>query len=112
MRKTGLTFAPEAGTQRLRDVINKNITQEESIGAVTRAFESGVSTVKLYFMIGLPTETTEDLDGIADMVKSIREAFYSVPKDRRNGFLNITVSASCFVPKACTPFYVGGAGYG
>ncbi|WP_353423215.1 TIGR03960 family B12-binding radical SAM protein [Christensenella massiliensis] len=104
VRKTGLTFAPEAGTQRLRDVINKNITQEEIIGAVTRAFESGVSTVKLYFMIGLPTETTEDLDGIADMVKSIREAFYSVPKDRRNGFLNITVSASCFVPKACTPF--------
>ena len=104
VRKTGLTFAPEAGSQRLRDVINKNISREEILAAVVRAFESGVSTVKLYFMIGLPTETVEDLDGIADMVKSIREAFYSVPKEKRRGFLNITVSASCFVPKACTPF--------
>lgn len=104
VRKTGLTFAPEAGSQRLRDVINKNISQDEIIATVVRAFESGVSSVKLYFMIGLPTETMEDLDGIADMVKSIREAFYSVPKEKRRGFLNITVSASCFVPKACTPF--------
>lgn len=104
VRKTGLTFAPEAGTQRLRDVINKNITQEEILATVVRAFESGVSSVKLYFMIGLPTETLEDLDGIADMVKEIRSAFYNVPREKRNGFLNITVSASCFVPKACTPF--------
>lgn len=104
VRKTGLTFAPEAGTQRLRDVINKNITQEEILATVVRAFESGVSSVKLYFMIGLPTESMEDLDGIADMVKEIRSAFYRVPREKRNGFLNITVSASCFVPKACTPF--------
>lgn len=104
VRKTGLTFAPEAGTQRLRDVINKNITQEEILATVIRAFESGVSSVKLYFMIGLPTETLEDLDGIADMVKEIRSAFYDVPREKRNGFLSITVSASCFVPKACTPF--------
>lgn len=104
VRKTGLTFAPEAGTQRLRDVINKNITDEEIMAAVVRAFESGVSTVKLYFMIGLPTETMEDLDGMADLVRNIREAFYSVPREKRNGFLNINVSASCFVPKPCTPF--------
>ncbi|MEF9987533.1 MAG: TIGR03960 family B12-binding radical SAM protein [Christensenella sp.] len=104
VRKTGLTFAPEAGTQRLRDVINKNITEEEIIATVIRAFESGVSTVKLYFMIGLPTETMEDIDGIANMVRDIREAFYSVPKEKRHGFLNINVSASCFVPKGCTPF--------
>ncbi len=104
VRKTGLTFAPEAGTQRLRDVINKNITDEDIMATVSRAFESGASTVKLYFMIGLPTETMEDLDGIADTVRRIREAFYAVPKEKRNGFLNINVSTSCFVPKACTPF--------
>ena len=103
VRKTAYLCAG-GRSQRLRDVINKNISREEILAAVVRAFESGVSTVKLYFMIGLPTETVEDLDGIADMVKSIREAFYSVPKEKRRGFLNITVSASCFVPKACTPF--------
>ena len=104
VRKTGLTFAPEAGTQRLRDVINKNITQEMIMKTVVRAFESGVSTVKLYFMIGLPTETYDDLTGIANLVREIREAFYSVPREKRNGFININVSASCFVPKPCTPF--------
>ncbi|MEG0914788.1 MAG: TIGR03960 family B12-binding radical SAM protein [Christensenellaceae bacterium] len=104
VRKTGLTFAPEAGTQRLRDVINKNITKEEIMRTVVRAYESGVSTVKLYFMIGLPTETTEDLDGIAELVREIREAFYTVPREKRNGYIKITASASCFVPKGCTPF--------
>ncbi len=104
VRKTGLTFAPEAGTQRLRDVINKNIRHEDIIGTVTRAFSSGVNSVKLYFMIGLPTETYEDLDGIAALVRDIREAYYSVPKEARRGMVGITVSASCFVPKPCTPF--------
>ncbi len=104
VRKTGLTFAPEAGTQRLRDVINKNITEEAIMQTVVRAFESGVSSVKLYFMIGLPTETYEDLDGIANLVRGIREAFYGVPREKRNGFININVSVSSFVPKPCTPF--------
>lgn len=104
VRKTGLTFAPEAGTQRLRDVINKNIKHEDIINTVTRAFSSGVNTVKLYFMIGLPTETYEDLDGIASLVRDIREAYYAVPKEARRGMVGITVSASCFVPKPCTPF--------
>lgn len=104
VRKTGLTFAPEAGTQRLRDVINKNITDEEIMAAVVRAFESGASTVKLYFMIGLPTETPEDLDGIAELVRRVRQAFYGVPREKRSGFLNINVSVACFVPKTCTPF--------
>lgn len=104
VRKTGLTFAPEAGTQRLRDVINKNISDEQIMATVTRAFESGASTVKLYFMIGLPTETMEDIDGIAQTVRNIREAYYGVPKEKRGGFLSINVSTSCFVPKACTPF--------
>ncbi len=104
IRKTGLTFAPEAGTQRLRDVINKNITHDTIIGTVKQAFLSGVSGVKLYFMIGLPTETYEDLDGIAALVREIREQFYETPKGARKGYLNITVSASCFVPKPCTPF--------
>ncbi|MEA4853449.1 MAG: TIGR03960 family B12-binding radical SAM protein [Christensenella sp.] len=104
VRKTGLTFAPEAGTQRLRDVINKNIAHDDILHSVTRAFEGGVNTVKLYFMIGLPTETYEDLDGIASLVKEIREAFYAMPKEKRHGFVTITVSASCFVPKPFTPF--------
>jgi radical SAM family uncharacterized protein len=104
VRKTGLTFAPEAGTQRLRDVINKNITEEEILDALGRAFESGVSTVKLYFMIGLPTETTEDLDGIAELVRKARERFYAAPRQRRGGGLSVNIGASCFVPKPCTPF--------
>lgn len=104
VRKTGLTFAPEAGTQRLRDVINKNITDEEILGTARRAFESGASTMKLYFMIGLPTETMGDLDGIVDLVGRIRETYFELPKGQRGGALKMTVSASCFVPKACTPF--------
>ncbi len=104
VRKTGFTFAPEAGTQRLRDVINKNITEEEILETARRAFESGASTIKLYFMIGLPTETMEDIEGIAELVFAIREVFYSIPKQERGGNLSINVSASCFVPKPCTPF--------
>ncbi|MDL2236934.1 TIGR03960 family B12-binding radical SAM protein [Christensenellaceae bacterium OttesenSCG-928-K19] len=104
VRRTGVTFAPEAGTQRLRDVINKNITDEDILGTVYNAFASGASTVKLYFMIGLPTETMEDIDGIVELVRAIREEYYRVPKPERGGSLSITVSASCFVPKAGTPF--------
>ena len=104
VRNTGLTFAPEAGTQRLRDIINKNITDEDIFGAAKSAFEAGVNGVKLYFMIGLPEETDEDVLGIAKMVYEIRQLFYEVPKEKRNGGFRVTVSAACFVPKPHTPF--------
>ena len=102
VRKSGLTFAPEAGTQRLRDVINKNVTEQNLVDAVTSAFQNGWSSVKLYFMIGLPTETYEDLDGIANMAKKVVQIGYQcgVPKGR----LKVTVSTSSFVPKAHTAF--------
>ncbi|MBR6816037.1 MAG: TIGR03960 family B12-binding radical SAM protein [Clostridia bacterium] len=103
-RKSGFTFAPEAGTQRLRDVINKNVTEEDILRGVGYAFESGASTVKLYFMIGLPTETFEDLDGMVELVGKIRDVYYKLPKEQRNGMLKINVSASSFVPKPFTPF--------
>jgi len=103
-KKTSLTFAPEAGTQRLRDVINKGVTEEDLIRSVTDAFASGYNAVKLYFMIGLPTETNEDLDGIADLAAKVRAAYFSVPKEKRARGLRITVSASSFVPKPCAPF--------
>lgn len=103
-RKSSFTFAPEAGTQRLRDVINKNITEEDILRGLRYAFESGCTTVKLYFMLGLPTETYEDIDGIADLVKKIIREFNSVPRELRKGVLKITVSTACFVPKPFTPF--------
>lgn len=102
VRKSGLTFAPEAGTQRLRDVINKNITEEEIIKGCRRAFDGGRTAVKLYFMNGLPTETDEDIRGIATLGQTIVDEYF---KEKRNGrFLNITISVSCFVPKPFTPF--------
>lgn len=104
VRKTGLTFAPEAGSQRLRDVINKGIIEEDLINSCKDAFKMGWSTVKLYFMIGLPTETKKDLDGIKDLAYKVREEFFNQPKDSMKGNLKITTSASCFVPKAFTPF--------
>ncbi|MEG2711764.1 MAG: TIGR03960 family B12-binding radical SAM protein [Clostridia bacterium] len=104
VRKSGLTFAPEAGTQRLRDVINKNITKEDIMNSCKLAFENGWSTLKLYFMIGLPTETYEDLDGIAELTQDIVNVYNEMPKEQRKGRLNITVSTSTFVPKANTPF--------
>jgi radical SAM family uncharacterized protein len=105
VRKTGLTFAPEAGTQRLRDVINKGVTEDDLISSVEDAFSSGWTSVKLYFMIGLPTEEKEDLDGIAELTKKVREAYYrSVPKEARQKGLRVTVSTSSFVPKPFTPF--------
>ena len=103
-RKSGFTFAPEAGSQRLRDVINKNVTEEDILRGVGYAFESGASTVKLYFMIGLPTETVEDLDAMVELVGKIRETYYQLPKEQRNGSLKINVSAASFVPKPFTPF--------
>ncbi|MBR9982302.1 MAG: TIGR03960 family B12-binding radical SAM protein [Desulfatitalea sp.] len=99
VRKTGFTIAPEAGTQRLRDVINKNIKHEDVANAVREAFALGWSVIKLYFMIGLPTETREDLDGIADMVKALKKIKGPV---KRRGQIN--VSLTTFIPKAHTPF--------
>ena len=105
VKKSGLTLAPEAGTQRLRDVINKGVTEDDLIRAVTDAFECGWSSVKLYFMMGLPTETDEDLQGIGRLAKKVVDAYYAVPKEKRskNG-LKVTCSASVFVPKPFTPF--------
>ena len=102
-KKSGLTFAPEAGSQRLRDVINKGITEQDIYGAVRQALELGWTNVKLYFMVGLPTETTEDLDGIAEIAKKIKAINYEL-KGRKGGRFNVTVSVSNFVPKAHTPF--------
>jgi len=104
VRKTGLTFAPEAGSQRLRDVINKGVTEKDLETAVTYAFEEGWSTIKLYFMIGLPTETKEDVLGIKDLGYKVKNIFFNLPKEKRKGNLKITLSVSCFVPKPFTPF--------
>lgn len=104
VRKTGLTFAPEAGSQRLRDVINKGVTEEDLENAVTYAFDEGWSRIKLYFMIGLPTETEEDILGIKDLGYRVKDIFFSVPMDKRKGNFVVTISTSCFVPKPFTPF--------
>ena len=101
VRKSGLTFAPEAGTQRMRDVINKGVTEEDLLKAVQSAFASGWSTVKLYFMIGLPGETMEDVKGIADLAYKVIDKYREVT--RKNN-VKVTVSASSFVPKPWTPF--------
>lgn len=104
VRKGGLTFAAEAGTQRLRDVINKNIAEEEILNTCKTAFEGGYCSVKLYFMMGLPTETNEDLEGIAKLAQKIVDLFYSLPNKPKGKGVNVTVSVSCFVPKPHTPF--------
>ena len=104
VRKTSLTFAPEAGTQRMRDVINKGVTEADLLEKVRDAFEGGWSSVKLYFMSGLPTETTEDLDGIADLARKVIAEYFNVPKTQRAKGLRVTVSVSVFVPKPFTPF--------
>jgi radical SAM family uncharacterized protein len=104
VRKTGLTFAPEAGSQRMRDVINKGVTEEDLIKSVGSAFESGWSTIKLYFMIGLPFETMEDVEGIATLAQRVVDTYMAVPKEKRKKGLSITVSTSSFVPKPFTPF--------
>lgn len=104
VRKSGLTFAPEAGTQRMRDIINKGVTEEDLITSVGSAFETGYNGIKLYFMIGLPTETMEDIEGIADLACKVLNRYNEVPRDVRPKYLNLTVAASSFVPKAFTPF--------
>lgn len=104
VRKSGLTFAPEAGSQRLRDVINKGVNEEDLTTAVSYAFNEGWSTIKLYFMIGLPTETEEDVLGIKDLGYKVKDIFFSMPKEKRKGNLKVTLSAACFVPKPFTPF--------
>ena len=105
-RKSGLTFAPEAGTQRLRDVINKGINEEDIMSSLELAFEGGWSTVKLYFMLGLPTETMEDVEGIAELALKIEKLYFDTM--RRIGAKprkpEITVSTSMFIPKPFTPF--------
>ncbi len=105
VRKSGLTFAAEGGTQRLRDVINKNVSEEEIMNTCRIAFEGGYSSVKLYFMMGLPTETDEDIVGIAELAQRIVDLFYSI-EDRPRGKGGVQVSVSCatFVPKPFTPF--------
>lgn len=104
VRKSGLTFAPEAGTQRLRDAINKNVTEKNVLDTCKVAFDGGYTAVKLYFMMGLPTETMEDIEGIAELAQKVVDLFYSLP-DRPKG-RGVTVSISCatFIPKPFTPF--------
>ena len=104
VKKGSLTFAPEAGTQRLRDVINKGLTEEDILYGAGQAFEGGWNKVKLYFMLGLPTETEDDMKGIARLAEKIAERYYEIPKDQRNGKVQISVSTSFFVPKPFTPF--------
>ncbi len=104
VRKSSLTFAPEAGTQRLRDVINKNITEDEIISTCRMAFESGYTAVKLYFMLGLPTETNEDLEGIANLAQKVVDEYYSNPTRKKGKPVNVSISVATFVPKPFTPF--------
>ena len=103
VRKSGLTFAPEAGTQRLRDVINKNLTEDEILNTCTQAFEGGWSNVKLYFMLGLPTETDEDVLGIAELVYKVLQAWKEHATNKKRG-LRVHVATAYFVPKPHTPF--------
>lgn len=104
VRKSGLTFAPEAGTQRLRDIINKGVTEEDLIHSVSMAFKGGWSGVKLYFMIGLPGETYEDIAGIAELGQKVADAWMKTPRELRGRGLEVTISTSSFVPKPFTPF--------
>lgn len=104
VRKSGLTFAPEAGTQRLRDVINKNISEEEIIRTCRTAFEGGYTSVKLYFMLGLPTETLRDMEGIAQLGQKVVDLYYQNPNRQKGRSVNVSLSVAAFVPKPFTPF--------
>lgn len=104
IKKSSLTFAPEAGSQRLRDVINKGLTKDVILQGAGMAFEGGWNKVKLYFMLGLPTETEEDMRAIPELANDIAVRYYEIPKDQRNGKCQITISTSFFVPKPFTPF--------
>jgi radical SAM family uncharacterized protein len=103
-KKSGLTFAPEAGTQRMRDVVNKNVTEEDLLGSVQRAFEAGWRRVKLYFMIGLPTETDADVVGIGELVTRVLAVAKAATPPNARGSVRVAVSVSTFIPKAHTPF--------
>lgn len=104
VRKTGLTFAPEAGSQRMRDVINKGVTEENLIESVRASFQAGWSTIKLYFMIGLPYEEIEDIKGIAYLGEKVVDEYFKIPKEIRKKGLKVNLSTSIFVPKPFTPF--------
>ena len=104
VKKSSLTFAPEAGSQRLRDVINKGLTEEVILQGAAEAFKGGWNRVKLYFMLGLPTETVEDMEGIALLSEKVAEEYYEIPKGQRNGRVQVVASSSFFVPKPFTPF--------
>lgn len=104
VRRSGLTFAPEAGTQRLRDAINKNVTEEEVLRTALKAFDGGWTSVKLYFMMGLPTETMEDIAGIADLAQKVVDTFYRNPNREKGKGVQVSVSCASFVPKPFTPF--------
>jgi len=104
IRKSSLTFAPEAGTQRLRDVINKGLSEEVILQGAEQAFAGGWTKVKLYFMLGLPSETEEDMKGITHLAEAVARQYYEIPKDQRKGKCQITASTSFFVPKPFTPF--------
>ena len=109
VKKSSLTFAPEAGSQRLRNVINKGLTEENILQGAGEAFKGGWNQVKLYFMLGLPTETEDDMKGIAHLAQKIAETYYEeVPKEKRNGKVQVNVSTSFFVPKPFTPFQWAG----
>lgn len=104
IKKSSLTFAPEAGTQRLRNVINKGLTEEDILHGSSEAFKGGWNRVKLYFMLGLPTETVTDMEGIAELAEKVAEEYYKVPKEQRFGKVQVVSSTSFFVPKPFTPF--------
>ncbi len=104
VRKSGLTFAPEAGTQRLRDVINKNVFEDELIKTCSKAFNAGWNKVKLYFMIGLPTETYEDVEGIANLAQKVVDTYYRCENRAKGKGVTVTISTASFVPKPFTPF--------
>ncbi len=104
VRKSGLTFAPEAGSQRLRDVINKNVTEKNVLDSVKIAFEGGYSAIKLYFMLGLPTETEKDIEGIYDLAKAVIEQFYANHDRKKGKAPSVSISVSTFIPKPFTPF--------
>ena len=104
IRKSSLTFAPEAGSQRMRNVINKGLTEEDILEGAGAAFEGGWNKVKLYFMLGLPTETQEDMEAIAVLADKVARRYYEIPKEQRNGKCQITASSSFFIPKPFTPF--------
>ena len=104
VRKSSLTFAPEAGTQRLRNVINKGLTEEDILNGAALAFSGGWNRVKLYFMCGLPTETDEDLLGVVDLANKIVDKYHEIPKEECPRPVSVVASMSCFVPKPFTPF--------